>query len=158
MNSSRKTQQANNIFEITENLVNENQKNEQLLQASQSELQIKEEGEDEFLLEQVCSYLSSKNPFPESAPTSVDCYNLKVGDAIKKFPELAVNAIKAEIQQMVSRGVFEPIKYSKIPPRPEVLENIFFRVFEREAESGRQFKKAQGKACSWRSYAKPKPV
>ena len=127
----RETQQANNIFENSESLVNENQKNEQLLRASQSELQIKEEGEDEFLLEQVCSYLSSKNPFPEPAPTSVDCYNLKVGDAIKKFPDLAVDAIKAEIQQMVSRGVFEPIKYSKIPQNQK-CSKIFSSMFLKE--------------------------
>ena len=119
-----------NIFE-NPSLVNEIERNEQLLQASQRELQVKEEGEEEFLLEQVCSYFLSPNSFLETIPTFTDCFNIKIGEAMKKFPDLAVNAIQAEIQQMVSKGVFEPVDLLKIPKTQE-SSRIFSSMFLKE--------------------------
>ena len=106
--------ERHDIFE-NPTLVSENKENERLLRASQRELEIKAEGENEFLLEQVCSYYLLPSSFSGSVPTPVDCFNIRVGDALKKFPDLAEQAIRAEIQQMVSRGVFEPINVSEIP-------------------------------------------
>ena len=48
-----------------------------------------------------------------------------------RFPDLAVEAIKAEIQQMVTKGVFEPIDMSKIPKGQE-FSKIYSSMFLRE--------------------------
>ena len=50
---------------------------------------------------------------------------------MEKSPDLAVHAIQAEIQQMVSKGVFEPVDLLKIPKTQE-SSRIFSSMFLKE--------------------------
>ena len=102
-----------------------------MLEASQRDLDLGNGANDEADFEKVGSYLLLSNNFSDFPTIPVDCFNIRVGDALKKFPELAEQAIQAEIQQMVSRGVFKPVNISEVP-RDQQCSKIYSSMFLKE--------------------------
>ena len=96
--------------------------------ASQRPLNIGVSDEADF--EKVGSYYFN-SLFPSESLCQTSCFNIKVSDALKKFPKLAEAAIRSKIDQMVQKKVFIPINLSEVPVG-EKSSRIYSSMFLKE--------------------------